>query len=341
VTRPPALQRALDALAGGTYAKVICGIGSRKARRIRNLSALYSAAGVHTIDMAAHIDVIEAVQAGLAWAEAAAAREGGTLPQPLLMVSLGLDEDPHVGIPLLDRSVCAVCATCHCETERDCAIRPPEVRKQECPDCMACLRVCPFDAISVVAPGLGNRALLAELIRHGAGAVELHVSGTPTAQVEALWRSLEDLLSPDVLVSFSLGSAVSDPDLVAEHVRLVHSLSHPMVVIQAEGHPMSGTPNGHQDHGEASLDLIREIRALSACNGTFVQASGGCDHGTARTARHHGVPVDGVGFGSLARYLVREVLDDEPLDPDSPDVVAALARARALVRSAGGPPEEA
>ena len=343
-SREQSFQRAIAALRDGRLCKVICGIGSRKARRIRNLAGLYAAAGVHVIDMAAHIDVLEAVLAGLEWARlyhalrVAGAHDG--YRRPLLMVSLGLRGDPHVGIPLLDRSVCAACELCYCVAHRDCAARPLEQRNDECPQCMECVRSCPFDAISVVAPGVGNDALVSELVRRGVDAVELHVSGATIPEVEALWRSLAGCLGEDALVSFSVGSSVSGPEQVGEQVRWVAGLGRPNVLYQAEGHPMSGAA-GAADRGDASFALVRELRSHAALNGAWVQASGGCDLSAGRRALDLGLSLSGVGFGSFARQLVGDVLDEHDLAPDSEAAQAAVARARTLVRSVGSAPEGA
>ena len=320
-----ALDRALRALDEGSMCKIICGIGSRKAKRIRNLSAIYAAAGAHVIDMAAHIDVMEAVQAGIAWAE----RHHGAR-RPLLMVSMGMGQDPHVGVPLLDTSVCSTCSHCWCTVEKWCAGRPLESRHLECPSCMACMRACPFDAISVVQPGLGNPALLMEMIRRGAQAVELHISGSPKKEFMGLWRAVAPMLTPDTLVSFSVGSSVTDEALLREHLDIVHALGHPRIVFQAEGHPMSGDRDG-TDRAAASLALVEQVRAHGAPR--HVQASGGCDGATGALARDQGVDLSGIGFGSHARALINEVLVLDRLDLDSPTVQSAIARAAALVQS--------
>lgn len=336
--RQGALDRAMQALEAGTLCKVICGIGSRKAKRIRNLSAIYTAAGAHVLDMAPHIDVIEAVQAGVAWAQ----RHFPDAHSPLLMVSLGTHDDPHVGTPLLDLAVCETCTHCWCEVEKWCAARPLEVRHPECPSCMACLRACPFDAISIVQPGLGNPALLMELLRRGAQAVELHISGAPKKEFMQLWRNIAPLLRQETLVSFSVGSAVTDDALMQEHLDIIQALAqdHPRLLFQAEGHPMSGGRTG-SDRAAASLDLIRVIQQHSG--GRYVQASGGCDLTTGALAQSESVPINGIGFGSFARHLVTDVLDLDAaaLDPASPQVLAAIDRARQLVRSVRPPADHA
>jgi ferredoxin len=348
---PGALDRAMTALEAGTLCKIISGIGSRKAKRIRTLSAIYTAAGAHVLDLAPHIDVIEAGQAGVAWAE----RHIDGAQAPVLMVSLGTNDDPHVGTPLLDLAVCETCSHCWCEVEKWCAARPLEERHHECPSCMACMRACPFDAISIVQPGLGNPALLMELLRRGAQAVELHISGAPKKVFMQLWRDIAPLLRPETLVSFSVGSSVTDDALMAEHLDIIHTLAgdHSRILFQAEGHPMSGARRSEpltasasaasastsdasseaapDPRASASLDLIRWIQGHNGKN--YVQASGGCDLTTGALAQRQDVELNGIGFGSFARHLVSDVLDLDVLDPASPTVIAAIDRARDLVGS--------
>ena len=330
---PAAVERALAALAEGRCCKVICGIGSRKARRIRNLAALYSLAGAHVIDMAPHIDVLQAVHAGLRWAHyhAPALRPDATFAEPMLMVSLGVEADPHVGIPLLDRSVCATCPHCYCEEQRDCVARPLEERAAECPDCLECVRACPFDAISVVAPGVGNPALLRELLLRGAQAVELHISGAPAPAVGRLCTTILRELTDRAVLSFSVGSQVTSEELLEEHVALIAALDRDRVVFQAEGHPMSGDLGNGVPRAQASLDLVRSL--LDRGVRSPIHASGGCDLNTSALAKERGVPLSGVAFGSFARSLVGDVLDRELLDPDDPAVLEALGKAIQLVES--------
>ena len=132
--------------------KIIAGLGFRDQERVRRLAALYTAAGAEVIDVALDPAVVSAALDGARLGQAWAAAEGRKVALPTLMVSLGLDDDPHVGAALLDVSLCATCAGCTIVPLRTCAGRPLEVRAPECPQCLQCIGQCPHGAITLAPP---------------------------------------------------------------------------------------------------------------------------------------------------------------------------------------------
>ena len=59
-----------EALLKGTWVKLICGASNEDLHAITDLCALYAAAGVHCIDVAANSAVVLAARKGLDWVEA-------------------------------------------------------------------------------------------------------------------------------------------------------------------------------------------------------------------------------------------------------------------------------
>jgi len=325
-----AIDVARRALAARRFCKVICGVGSHEPERVRRFVALYALAGGSVIDLALDPAVIAAARAGLDLARELAATGGRTLREPLLMVSLGLEEDPHIGAALLDRGICATCPGCTIEDLRLCAERPLELRAPECPPCMRCIGRCPYRAISIAPAWSNQQDLLREAFEAGVTGVELHISGAPVDRVAALVGSLGGLLRPDLLLSFSVGSEVSSPAQVAEQVRFIETVDHPVVVLQTEGQPMSGLPRDGKSELPA-LQLARHVLALRPR--AYVHVAGGTSHLTASLCRILGIAVHGVAFGTAARLAVKEALAAPGLDPVSEVFTASLDAARRLVAS--------
>ena len=88
------------ALQSGRWVKLICGAGNQDLVAIEDLCALYTAAGVHCIDIAADTGVAEAARRGINWALARGAQ------RPWLMVSLSDGADPHFRKASFDPSRC-------------------------------------------------------------------------------------------------------------------------------------------------------------------------------------------------------------------------------------------
>ena len=106
-----------QALHEGRWVKLICGASNQDLPSITDLTAVYAAAGVHCVDVAADPAVIRAARLGLDWAERRFQN------RPWLMVSLSDGVDPHFRKAWFD----------------------PERCPADCP--RPCARVCPADAI--------------------------------------------------------------------------------------------------------------------------------------------------------------------------------------------------
>lgn len=85
------------ALRARRWCKVICGLGMRDPVVVQRLAALYTQAGASALDVAADPHIVTAARRGIADGVDLARAEGRTAVAPLVMVSLGLEGDPHVG----------------------------------------------------------------------------------------------------------------------------------------------------------------------------------------------------------------------------------------------------
>lgn len=303
--------------------KVISGLGSRDVERVRRLAALYSLAGADWLDVAMEPEVVAAAVEGIAWAEA----QGGRRLATRIMVSCGLDSDPHIGSALLDVSVCATCSACVIADLKACASRPLEVRAPECPSCQACIGACPYGAIRTTPAGLRH---LDACLAAGATGLELHVAGASHGQVGPLLQHAVEHLPADACLSLSVGAGVHDDADLREIVADLNARDRRPWLLQVEGAPMSHAPRDGQSEA-MSLDLVRKV--LSWQGNAPVLVAGGTGMHTARLCREQGLAVAGISFGTAARLAIAPALQVDVFALSEGCVRDGLASASALVRS--------
>ena len=181
VTKDALRKQVKDALDNHRFAKVISGLGMCDPDRVRCFASLYTLAGATVIDVAAKPDVVAAAREGIDRSFEASKEQHKRSAPPMLMVSVGLDEDPHIGAALLHRSICASCPECTIVPLRECAERPLEIRAPERPDCMECIDKCPHGAITIATAYNGQSNDLKAAL--DAGAKELKNLRNQTSRV--------------------------------------------------------------------------------------------------------------------------------------------------------------
>ncbi|XP_034686372.1 uncharacterized protein LOC117914953 isoform X1 [Vitis riparia] len=164
---------------------------------IRNLSQVYTLAGVDCIDCAADASVVSAVNEGIE-----AAREIVPFRRPWVMISVNDNEDLHFRKAEFDPADCPPDCSRPCEVvcpanaislvegkstvELPHSTRSPGALKggvitKCCYGCGRCFPVCPYDKISVVTY-VRNATATAELLKgDNVDAVEIHTSGRQSA----------------------------------------------------------------------------------------------------------------------------------------------------------------
>jgi Fe-S-cluster-containing hydrogenase component 2 len=320
-----------DALARRAFTKVICGVSLRDPEIVSRIATLYTMAGVTVLDVALDVEVVRAARRGIRLAQTLRA----DVSAPVIMVSLGLGTDPHIGAALLHPSICATCSGCVIEELRLCAERPLEVRSPECPSCMKCLSACPHGAIRFAEQHQDVGTTVAATIAAGAGAVELHVAGAIEAEMAGLYEQIAVRLPTDVWLSLSVGASVEDADAMAAKAVWATAL-RANVLLQVEGRPMRGDDgSGHSDQ----LALSAAQALLERAPHIAVQLAGGTTVATRQRAHNAGLQVRGIAFGTAARTAVSVALRGD-FEPDGVSFQGALAAATALI-SAGQPWEGA
>ncbi|MEO1001986.1 MAG: LdpA C-terminal domain-containing domain [Cyanobacteria bacterium J06638_7] len=293
------------ALATGRWVKWIAGASNQDLTAIEDLSAIYTLAGAHCLDLAADPAVVAAARRGIAWAESRGA------PRPWVMVSLSDGEDPHFRKAWFDPRRCP--ADCPRPCERVCpalaigeqATGAAGVLAERCYGCGRCLPVCPLGLIEERSWVLEPDALPPLLAALDPDAVELHTS--PGRQ-QAFERRLDQLGASGLglrRLGVSAGGQVSVAELWQRFAALRRRGHRPLW--QLDGRPMSGDVGAGSARAAVALLARRRQRMppgpLQLAGGTnarslpLLQAAPGLADACA-----------GVAFGGGARRLLQPLL---------------------------------
>ena len=125
------------------WVKLICGASNEDIVAIEDLCAVYSAAGVDYIDVAADPSIVEAARNGIKWAKEVCGASPG------LMISISDGKDIHFRKAKFDPLKCP--STCSRPCEKICptsAIDYSGVKEDKCYGCGRCIKSCPLNLIT-------------------------------------------------------------------------------------------------------------------------------------------------------------------------------------------------
>lgn len=300
---PPIASSPHESLRLGNWVKLICGASFEDVVDIRNLSLVYTLAGVDCIDCAADASVVSAVNEGIE-----AAREIVLLRRPWVMISVNDDEDLHFRKAEFDPEDCPLDCTRPCEivcpanaisleerqsTEFCNGTDTPNVLQggvitERCYGCGRCFPVCPYDKIRSMTYVRDATTTVGLLRREDVDAVEIHTSGRQSACFEELWNGLRDSIRHLRLVAVSL------PDLgdsTLSSMNKMYSIMEPQLhcynLWQLDGRPMSGDV-GRGATREAIAFAVRLASAKDRPRG-FLQLAGGTNAHTVDGLKKHGL----------------------------------------------------
>lgn len=324
--QPPSItqQRALDALTGRRFFKLICGGSFTDSDKVENLARVYSKAGIDCIDIAPDRAVLAAVEAGLAGIPEP------PLERPLIMVSIPLDPDPHFRKIDLIEPDCILCGECVpvCPTDAIALNEGLEISQPACYGCGRCVDACPTEAL-VLHPFQQDMDTLSAVLGYPlVEAVEIHTGYADPYMLPDFLNRVGPLLSgkaialcfrPDsVPVERWLPFLIELDAFVTEHSPLP-------LIIQIDGAPMSGS-----DDPAASLPALKAavlFRDLAGDRFPVITLSGGINAHTADFLKDPEYAfIAGVGMGTVARRHVWDALETPQADQ------GAVARAAGLVR---------
>lgn len=315
----------------GRWVKLICGASFEDVVDIRNLSLVYTLAGVDCIDCAADSAVVAAVLEGVEAAQHFArhlnAAEVFKCGRPWIMVSINDDEDPHFRKAEFDPAICPTDCLRPCERVCPAAAiafnaSTADERLQDgviterCYGCGRCLPVCPFGLIHA-RTYVRELETVASLLRSNhIDAIEIH---TGAGHLEAFHRVVGDL--SDVLQSLKL-IAVSVPDLgdrmipaLATMYETLRPSMKGLNLWQLDGRPMSGDIGAGAT--TAAVALAASVAAAKDRPPGYLQLAGGTNSHTVDALEREGLfltphegkaIIAGVAYGGYARKVVTKYL---------------------------------
>ncbi|XP_054822373.1 uncharacterized protein LOC129320792 isoform X2 [Prosopis cineraria] len=319
----------LEALQKGNWVKLICGASFEDVVDIRNLSLVYTLAGVNEgIEIAK--DIIN-------------------LRRPWLMISVNDDKDLHFRKAEFDPDDCPadcsrpcvnVCPANAISFQENSTIgssyetQIPRVLKdgvitERCYGCGRCFPVCPYDKIREVTY-IRDATTTADLMkRDDVDAIEIHTSGRRTNLFRELWTALGDSVRYLKLIAVSLpNGGDSTISLMNEIFSIMKPNLQSFNLWQLDGRPMSGDI-GRGATKETIAFAVQMANARDRPPG-FLQLAGGtnahtidglkkeglfqttavADYATSRTcsADSSHALIGGVAYGGYARKIVGRAL---------------------------------
>jgi Fe-S-cluster-containing hydrogenase component 2 len=319
--QPYQLQSQLQSLVEGSWFKLICGASYQHLPAIRSLALAYSLAGADCIDVAADKAVIFAAKEGIAVAAKLSSRKATNHRQPLLMVSLNDDEDPHFRKAEFDVTQCPTDCSRPCETICPAqAINDRGIIDNICYGCGRCLPICPENLIVTRSYVSTPQTVIPLIEEMGIDAVEIHTQSGHFEQFKRLWTAIKPVVPKLKLLAISCPDA---SDAIA-YLRSLYKLISPLpcpLIWQTDGRPMSGDIGAGTTH--AAVKFATKI--IKANLPGYVQLAGGTNSYTITKLKSAGMlqnlpdnqnrnginqkKVAGVAYGSYARSLLLPILE--------------------------------
>ncbi|WP_320663728.1 LdpA C-terminal domain-containing domain [Prochlorococcus sp. MIT 1223] len=292
------------ALSKGTWVKLICGASNQDLASISDLCAIYAAAGVNCIDVAADIAVVNAAEKGLNWVETRFGK------RPWLMISVSDGKDVHFRKAHFNPESCP--ADCPRPCEKVCptnAINQGDgINKNLCYGCGRCLTTCPLGIIEEKDQSLKINEFGSLIAEANPDAVEIH---TAPGRLQAFEESVKAIVQSNVplkriavscgLQNHSINIEILSKELWQRHECLCRYKQKP--IWQLDGRPMSGDLG--KGTGKFAISLWQKIRPIAPPGP--LQLAGGTNSETINYLSRGHSP-SGVAFGGMARKLIQPLL---------------------------------
>jgi Fe-S-cluster-containing hydrogenase component 2 len=286
----------------------------------------YSLAGADCIDVAADKAVISAAREGITVAAKLSNGSSINYRQPLLMVSLNDDEDPHFRKAEFDVTQCP--ADCSRPCEAICpaqAINTHGVTDSLCYGCGRCLPICPENLIVTRSYVSTPQTIIPWIQEMEIDAIEIHTQSNHFEQFSRLWQVIKSVVPQLKVLAISCADAHDVIDYLYSLYELISPLSCPLIW-QTDGRPMSGDIGAGTTH--AAVRFARKI--IDANLPGYVQLAGGTNGYTITKLRRAGMlskvekldgmnginrnqmkqpKVSGVAYGSYARSLLLPIIE--------------------------------
>jgi len=225
------------------WIKLICGASNEDIVAIEDLCAIYTAAGVDYIDVAAEESIVYAAKKGIDCAKK------GFKNSPGLMISISDGNDIHFRKAKFDPLKCP--PSCPRPCEKVCptfAIDNFGIKERKCYGCGRCLNSCPLNLISEYEYNLSKYDLATTLQKTKPNAVEIHTrinrldSFTKVVSILKNSETKLDKISISCGLNQSFNKSQEPEDLLKalwERYEILKKLDIPLIW-QLDGRPMSG-----------------------------------------------------------------------------------------------------
>ena len=289
------------------WIKLICGASNEDIIAIEDLCAIYTAAGVDYIDVAAEESIVHAAKKGIEWAKKVSKNSPG------LMISISDGNDIHFRKAKFDPLKCPP----HCPRpcEKVCptsAIDISGIKENKCYGCGRCLNSCPLNLISEYEYNLSKDDLALTLQKTKPNAVEIHTainrldSFTKVVSILKNSGTKLDKISISCGLNQSFKKSKQPEDLLKalwERYEILNKLDIPLIW-QLDGRPMSGDLAS-----TTSRDTVHLFEKIgSNLPPGLIQLAGGTNEKTHEFLKSNNLP-DGIAFGSAARKIMQPFIE--------------------------------
>ena len=290
------------ALAKGNWVKLICGASNQDLPSITDLCAVYAAAGVTCVDVAADLAVVNAAQKGLDWVES------NLGVRPWLMISVSDGKDSHFRKAYFNPLHCPPDCSRPCERVCPADAINHGIIKDRCYGCGRCLPTCPIGIIEEKDQSLSINQFGPLIAQVHPDAVEIHTAPGRTKAFESAVKSILQSQVPlsRIAVSCGLEGHSINAEMLAKELWQRHEClrRHKQKPLwQLDGRPMSGDLG--KGTSKFAIYLWKKLRPIAPPGP--LQLAGGTNSETINYLSNNDSP-EGIAFGGMARKLIQPFL---------------------------------
>lgn len=274
--------------------KIICGASNSSLDEIKKLVFVYSQAGVDLFDIKADELTYIAVKELLST----------TKSNSSICISTGTTGDKHLKQAVINTSKCVKCMKClkSCPQNSIKIEDKKVIVKPNCVGCGKCLKTCKHKAITMNDININDEWIY----NSDTECIEIHADTRKFKEIKELLN--KKILSFKGILSINLSRNNFSNEKIKKIIQhICENRAENSTIIQTDGKPISGGENDYASTLQ-SVAIAQTIKDFSLP--VFVIMAGGTNEKTAELAVKCGVEPDGIAFGSYARQIIRDYIDN-------------------------------